>query len=739
MSRDPAVAGAGPILPAASPARVVAPRRVVSLGTKLASGTILLMIAVTAVVYWKLSAYEREHLLQSKQTAALAVTRLFADSCAAPIVFADSAAIADALHRLGKAGDISYAAVWSSNATAHADQLLGELGRAEDVSVGLIPRTIALRREPDRLVLLAPVSDVDGKLVGATVVTFSLVRENALIEEVQRNTLSTSGTIAAGLTLLLLIIARLAIVRPLAKLLGAANALERGEVSDIQVGSRDEIGQLAAAFRSMAHAITNREERIIARNRDMRLVLDNVGQGFLTLDLDAGLSEERSRVVEEWFGPPEPNAPFGAYLARLDPKLAERFEVGWMLVTDPGMPLEASLDHLPKIIHTSTQVFELAYQPILKDGLLRQMLVVITDVTVRIERERALVTERETMSVFKRISSDRGVFEEFFEEANLLVAAIVASDGSDRVKLRRVVHTLKGSAAVYGLESIAELCHGIEDELERVEGVVTEKQKRQLEASWARIGRIRAEFSVDPGITVRRDEHRALWLALESRGLPDLAAWLASWQNEPALRRLELIGREIQLLAQRLGKGDVRVHIEPTELRLPAGVWGPFWTASSHLVRNTVDHGLELPARRIELGKPERATVTLALVRSDRELLWSIRDDGQGIDWEAIERRTRALGLPAETPRDLEAALFAPGVSSKDEVTTMSGRGVGLSAVRDVVGTLGGRIEVQSERGKGTTIAIHLPLTLLDADHNQPKPLTPSGRPGPHPGLRAVM
>jgi two-component system chemotaxis sensor kinase CheA len=353
---------------------------------------------------------------------------------------------------------------------------------------------------------------------------------------------------------------------------------------------------------------------------------------------------------------------------------------------------------------------------------------VITDVTARIERERALVTERETMNVFQRILSDRRVFEEFFEEASVLVANILAADGLDRMGLRRDVHTLKGSAAVYGLESIAELCHDIENELEGADSVAHQR-KRQLEAAWARVGRIHEEFAADPGITVARAEHQALVQALEGRGLSDLAASLAAWQNEPASRRLELIGRQIQLLAQRTGKGDVQLRIEPTGLRLPAKLWAPFWTALSHIVRNTVDHGLEIRAQRVELGKPEQATVWLSLVQNERELIWSIRDDGRGIDWKAIAQRAGYLGLPNQTPRDLEAALFSPGVSSKDEVTTLSGRGVGLSAVREVVSALGGRIEVESELGKGTRIAFHLPLRLLESEPGSSRQLTPSGRP----------
>lgn len=694
---------------------VAAPRGF-SVGAKLASATVALMLVFTALAYRELSASQREHLLKGKQMAALAVTRLFANSCAAPLVFGDQAAVAEALQRLGKSDDIPYAAVWSSNEAGVPQERVADLGTAGAIDVGPVPKQPEVRWEPERLVLRAPIHDVEGQLVGGAVVAFSLLREHAAIAAVQSNTLFASAGIAAGLTVLLLIIARLAIVRPLGELVVAANALERGTVSDIEIHSRDEIGQLAAAFRSMARAIASREERIGARNRDMRLVLDNVGQGFLSLDRYARLSEERSRIVEEWFGVPEPGADFGSYLARVAPKVAERFEVGWMLVTDSELPPELTLDHLPKSIDSDGRVFELTYKPISIEEKLERMLVVITDVTARVERERTLAAERETMSIFKRILSDRGVFEEFFDEASELVSAIRASDGSDPAGLQRAVHTLKGSASVYGLESIADLCHAVESELEAAGGVVADERKRQLEVAWGRVRRIRSEFSTDPGITVGREEHRALLLALEQRGQSDLASWLGSWRYEPASHRLELMGREIKLLAKRLGKGDVEVIIHPTPLRLPSKRWAPLWAASSHLIRNTADHGLEIPALRLARGKPERATVTLALARSDGELRFTLQDDGRGIDWSAIARRARSLGVPGQTRRDLERALFAPNVSSREEVTMMSGRGVGLNAVYEVVKSLGGRIEVASEPDRGTTFTIHLPLAMLADD-----------------------
>ena len=116
MGSEPAIHPPSPVLVSAASGQTVPAHRAVTVGVKLASATIALMVVATAIVYWQLSSYQREHLLQAKQMAALAVTRLFADSCAAPIVFEDNGSIDEALHRLGKSGDIPYAAVWTADA-----------------------------------------------------------------------------------------------------------------------------------------------------------------------------------------------------------------------------------------------------------------------------------------------------------------------------------------------------------------------------------------------------------------------------------------------------------------------------------------------------------------------------------------------------------------------------------------------------------------------------------------------
>ncbi|UWQ94533.1 chemotaxis protein CheA [Rhodobacteraceae bacterium M385] len=136
----------------------------------------------------------------------------------------------------------------------------------------------------------------------------------------------------------------------------------------------------------------------------------------------------------------------------------------------------------------------------------------------------------------------------------------------------------------------------------------------------------------------------------------------------------------------------------------------------NHMVRNAVDHGLETTEERLAAGKPAEGTVTLSAAHRSGRVVIEISDDGGGINREkvreiAIERKLVSPETPL-TPSEIDALLFMPGFSLKDEVSELSGRGVGLDVVRNEISSLGGRLAISSEVGQGTVFSISLPLTL---------------------------
>ena len=136
----------------------------------------------------------------------------------------------------------------------------------------------------------------------------------------------------------------------------------------------------------------------------------------------------------------------------------------------------------------------------------------------------------------------------------------------------------------------------------------------------------------------------------------------------------------------------------------------------THMVRNAIDHGLELPQDRAAAGKPERGEITLAAAHRSGRVVITLSDDGAGIDRARVRKVAEARGLiRAEeelSDAEIDNLLFRPGFSTAEEVSNLSGRGVGMDVVRSEIQALGGRITLLSEPGKGTSLSISLPLTL---------------------------
>jgi two-component system, chemotaxis family, sensor kinase CheA len=134
-----------------------------------------------------------------------------------------------------------------------------------------------------------------------------------------------------------------------------------------------------------------------------------------------------------------------------------------------------------------------------------------------------------------------------------------------------------------------------------------------------------------------------------------------------------------------------------------------------HLVRNAVDHGLERPEVRERLGKPPTGLIQLRAYYSNGQVVIELEDDGQGLDDEKIVQKALARGLISSTrglsETDIWQLIFVPAFSTADQVTDISGRGVGLDVVRKNIASLHGRIDVRSRRGRGTMFVLSLPTT----------------------------
>ena len=450
-----------------------------------------------------------------------------------------------------------------------------------------------------------------------------------------------------------------------------------------------------------------RTRELDERNRGMRLVLDNVTQGFVTIDLTGQMASESSKILARWFGTPEPGMTLSRYLERVAPKFADQFGFHLTQVADGFLPTDVALEQLPKRFDVGGRTFDVLYTPVGDSEQPDNLLVIFNDVTSQLARERAEREQNELREIFQRILVDPSGVEEFLAEATKLIADLETE--TDPVVQHRIVHTLKGNSGVYGLNSLADLAHEIETALMDPDHgpQLSAEQRTTLGEAWrdliARVERLLGGSRKDQ-LEIGRSELLAL-LARARAGVPqkELIRELESWTLEPVERRLERLRRQALGLARRLGKAEPTVVIDSGGVRSNSPLWTSYWSAMVHVVRNAVDHGLEETSSRTAAGKPAAGRIVLGAKRSNSQIQFWVEDDGRGIDWEKVKACAERLGLPNHTREELVEVLFADGLTTRDEVTDLSGRGVGLAALRQSVSALQGAVSVDSVQGRGTT------------------------------------
>lgn len=178
--------------------------------------------------------------------------------------------------------------------------------------------------------------------------------------------------------------------------------------------------------------------------------------------------------------------------------------------------------------------------------------------------------------------------------------------------------------------------------------------------------------------------------------------------------------RLVHDLSGKFGKKvDLQIHGEDTEL--DKTVVEIIADPLVHLIRNSLDHGLEKPDERIKAGKPEKGTVKLTASHEEGEVWITVEDDGMGLDREKILERAQSRGLldgdGAEmTDKTIFGLIFQPGFSTAEKITAISGRGVGMDVVKKNIEKVNGKIEIKSKQGQGTTLTLRIPLTLAIID-----------------------
>jgi len=208
-------------------------------------------------------------------------------------------------------------------------------------------------------------------------------------------------------------------------------------------------------------------------------------------------------------------------------------------------------------------------------------------------------------------------------------------------------------------------------------------------------------------------------LAQLERDTRELQHSVMSIRMLPASFAFNRFARLVRDVGKQLGK-QVQLQVSGEDAELDKTVIERLIDPLTHLVRNSLDHGIESPSARAAAGKPPIGTIFLHAEHKGGNIVIQVRDDGRGLDRDRIRAKAVEMGLLTATEeltaQEIDQLIFLPGFSTADAVSDVSGRGVGMDVVYKNVNALGGRIEIESRPGQGTCFTLRLPLTLAIVD-----------------------
>jgi len=486
--------------------------------------------------------------------------------------------------------------------------------------------------------------------------------------------------------------------------------LERAREREENNRRRREVMEARAA--EMKKYTEGLEAEVAERTRDLKVILDNVTFGFLVVNRDLQVQDGYTQSCCSLLGADSLSSAHLLDALGVDNERERDMQLMCFdQVFEDMLPEELLLDQLPQRYEIGERALSVEGRTIRDDdNNVTGLLMTIADRSALEAAERENVTNR----VLLRILKEKEPFKHFIADAKAQLA--LARESIDDVAyVRRVAHTIKGNAASYGLDDIAEHIHRIEDQetidLDDLNAIASDFRSFLQEH--------KAVLEID------YDDSEDDIFAVSSRRLEELKAMIEAGTNDVELRRWTaevylkpaslLMGpfqKFVEKLAERLEK-DVTFNAVGESTLVDTGTMQPVFSNLTHLVRNAVDHGIEPPHERGD--KPERGRITLEVRDQGGAWILDMHDDGRGIDVTTLVERSIEKGLVSKEDADGMSdddklrLVFLDGLSSAKETTDISGRGVGMSAVLGEVQRLNGSIDIHSEVGKGTRFVVRVP------------------------------
>ncbi len=367
--------------------------------------------------------------------------------------------------------------------------------------------------------------------------------------------------------------------------------------------------------------------------------------------------------------------------------------------------------------------------------VMTKMVVVTRDVTDIQHAEEMAKRETAKSELIIKLMKNRAQFGLWIEQIASLLdeAQSYARNPAHRDQLMRQLHSLKGIFGLLGMQSQATKVHEMESVVVD-EGYASGNQEI-LENLLSKLNSVDSEFHQlleefkeylsggdlnSNDLTLSEVDVKDLMAQLQTLGASaEVVTCIAKYFHHVAIETvLQPYQSMFSNLANKQGKKVQPFQWTGVRARVPIAKFRPFLLSLVHVVRNSVDHGIETCEERVRVGKPEAARLSWKTELGSGTLTLKVRDDGRGIDVDKIRKKVKDKGISVPeglTEEDfLIAVLFSDGFSTRDQVSEISGRGVGLSAVKEELEKLGGHLRLRNFPGQGLEFSFYIPSAHLE-------------------------
>lgn len=495
----------------------------------------------------------------------------------------------------------------------------------------------------------------------------------------------------------------------------------------LQKKYRAELEQVQHYSKNLEKMVDERTAQIKKLNETMGALLDSLGQGFFIFNEHGKCLEIASKACETTVETNPAHKMIWEVL-KLEEKQIPGFQKWMKTIYAEMLPFEDLSPLGPQTFtHSEGKHIELQYFPLRKkEGTMDGVVVVATDITNLVEAKKEAELERAHAKMILNLVQNKRQITSFLRESEELIDELKSELGKNTSlnteNTFRILHTLKGGASSFSIKTMTDLCHRAEGVLSQFKwDGVTQAGVKSLNTLSQAISESFEKFQKDNlEIIGSKERQSERWVETPVSKLiafkdklrhPLNQEFSENFIFEPIGDFFRNANNAIQNVAESEGKQIYPLKFTNSSLLILPEAYQNLFSTFIHAFRNAADHGIELPSQRQACGKNPYGTIEVKFGKYKKGLLIQVIDDGSGINPDKIREKLMAKGIDSRTLSNHRVIqhIFESQFSTKELVTQISGRGVGMDAILHAAKSMGGRAWVRSKVGQGTSLYVLVP------------------------------